>query len=59
MSITRRLHKREDIASIGITKLINLGVNKYCGKVNYHIMCGILMHSSLAIPKILKHANIF
>ncbi len=33
-------YKREDIASIGITKLINRGKNKYCGKAMLEISYG-------------------
>ena len=41
-------YQRENIEAVGVTKLINCGKNKY-GRTNYRTMCGILMHTSLAV----------
>lgn len=41
-------YQRENVAAIGITKSINSGRDK-AGRVRAHTVCGILMHSSLAV----------
>lgn len=41
-------YQREDIAAVGITKLFNSGKDKY-GRNRLHTICGILMHTSLAV----------
>jgi Transposase DNA-binding len=41
-------YQREDSAAIGITKSINSGRDK-AGRLRSHTVCGILMHSSLAV----------
>jgi len=41
-------YQRENVAAIGITKAINSGRDKV-GRVRAHTVCGILMHSSLAV----------
>ncbi len=41
-------YQREDVDAIGITKAINSGRDK-AGRVRAHTVCGILMHSSLAV----------
>jgi Transposase DNA-binding len=41
-------YQRENTAAIGITKSINSGRDK-AGRVRAHTVCGILMHSSLAV----------
>ncbi len=41
-------YQREDVDAIGITKSINSGRDKK-GRVRAHTVCGILMHSSLAV----------
>ena len=41
-------YQRENVNAIGITKSINSGRDK-AGRVRAHTVCGILMHSSLAI----------
>lgn len=41
-------YQREDSAAIGITKSINSGRDKV-GRLRAHTVCGILMHSSLAV----------
>lgn len=41
-------YQREDPAAIGITKSINSGRDK-AGRLRSHTVCGILMHSSLAV----------
>jgi hypothetical protein len=40
--------QREDSSAIGITKSVNSGRDK-AGRVRSHAVCGILMHSSLAL----------
>src|SRR4029077_9576840 len=40
--------QREDTEAIGITKSINSGRDK-AGRLRSHTVCGILMHSSLAV----------
>ncbi|MEJ0070752.1 MAG: transposase DNA-binding-containing protein [Pseudomonadota bacterium] len=41
-------YQRENVDAIGITKAINSGRDK-AGRVRAHTVCGILMHSSLAV----------
>ncbi len=41
-------YQRENTAAIGITKSINSGRDK-AGRLRSHTVCGILMHSSLAV----------
>src|SRR6201987_3606199 len=41
-------YQREDSDAIGITKSVNSGRDK-AGRVRSHTVCGILMHSSLAL----------
>ena len=41
-------YRRENTAAIGITKSINSGRDK-AGRLRAHTVCGILMHSSLAL----------
>jgi Transposase DNA-binding len=41
-------YQRENTAAIGITKSINSGRDK-AGRLRVHTVCGILMHSSLAV----------
>ncbi|HYM61719.1 MAG TPA: IS4 family transposase [Thermoanaerobaculia bacterium] len=41
-------YQREDVDAIGITKSVNSGRDKE-GRVRAHTVCGILMHSSLAV----------
>ena len=41
-------YQREDTEAIGITKSINSGRDK-AGRLRSHTVCGILMHSSLAV----------
>ncbi|WP_316215157.1 IS4 family transposase [Bradyrhizobium sp. SZCCHNR2035] len=41
-------YQREDTTAIGITKSINSGRDK-AGRLRSHTVCGILMHSSLAV----------
>ena len=41
-------YQREDSGAIGITKSINSGRDK-AGRLRSHTVCGILMHSSLAV----------
>jgi hypothetical protein len=41
-------YQREDSKAIGITKNVNSGKDK-AGRVRPHTVCGILMHSSLAV----------
>jgi hypothetical protein len=41
-------YQRENVNAIGITKAINSGRDK-AGRVRAHTVCGILMHSSLAV----------
>src|SRR5580693_4691818 len=41
-------YQREDTKAIGITKSINSGRDK-TGRLRSHTVCGILMHSSLAL----------
>ncbi|HUA56542.1 MAG TPA: IS4 family transposase [Candidatus Sulfotelmatobacter sp.] len=41
-------YQRENVEAIGITKSINSGRDK-AGRVRAHTVCGILMHSSLAV----------
>ena len=41
-------YQREDTDAIGITKSINSGRDK-AGRLRSHTVCGILMHSSLAL----------
>jgi hypothetical protein len=41
-------YQREDTEAIGITKSINSGWDK-AGRLRSHTVCGILMHSSLAV----------
>jgi hypothetical protein len=41
-------YQREDVDAIGITKSINSGRDK-AGRLRSHTVCGILMHSSLAV----------
>jgi transposase-like protein len=41
-------YQRENTAAIGITKSINSGRDK-AGRLRAHTVCGILMHSSLAV----------
>lgn len=41
-------YQRESVDAIGITKSINSGRDK-AGRVRAHTVCGILMHSSLAV----------
>jgi Transposase DNA-binding len=41
-------YRRENTAAIGITKSINSGRDK-AGRLRAHTVCGILMHSSLAV----------
>src|SRR5271170_4658348 len=45
---TEFTYQREDTSAIGITKSVNSGRDK-AGRVRSHTVCGILMHSSLAI----------
>jgi Transposase DNA-binding len=41
-------YQRENVGAIGITKSINSGRDK-AGRLRAHTVCGILMHSSLAV----------
>jgi hypothetical protein len=41
-------HQREKSEAIGTTKSINIGRDK-AGRLRSHTVCGILMHSSLAV----------
>lgn len=41
-------YQRENVDAIGITKAINSGRDK-AGRIRAHTVCGILMHSSLAV----------
>lgn len=41
-------YQREDTVAIGITKLVNSGKDKL-GRNRLHTVCGILMHTSLAV----------
>jgi hypothetical protein len=45
---TEFTYQREDTEAIGITKSINSGRDK-AGRLRSHTVCGILMHSSLAV----------
>jgi hypothetical protein len=45
---TEFVYKRESSEAIGITKSVNSGRDK-AGRLRSHTVCGILMHSSLAI----------
>ncbi len=45
---TEFTYQRENTAAIGITKSINSGRDK-AGRLRSHTVCGILMHSSLAV----------
>jgi hypothetical protein len=45
---TEFTYQREDSGAIGITKNINSGRDK-AGRLRSHTVCGILMHSSLAV----------
>jgi Transposase DNA-binding len=45
---TEFTYQRENSAAIGITKKINSGRDK-AGRLRSHTVCGILMHSSLAV----------
>ncbi|MFY9839524.1 MAG: IS4 family transposase [Xanthobacteraceae bacterium] len=45
---TEFTYRREDVAAIGITKSINSG-RDLIGRPRAHTVCGILMHSSLAV----------
>jgi hypothetical protein len=45
---TEFTYQREDTNAIGITKSVNSGRDK-AGRVRSHTVCGILMHSSLAV----------
>ena len=41
-------YQREDINNIGMTKIVNSGMDKE-GRMRFHTLCGVLMHSSLAV----------
>jgi hypothetical protein len=45
---TKFSYQRENVDAIGITKAINSGRDK-AGRIRAHTVCGILMHSSLAV----------
>ncbi len=45
---TELSYQRENAKAIGITKSINSGRDT-AGRVRTHAVCGILMHSSLAV----------
>jgi hypothetical protein len=47
---TEFVYKRESSEAIGITKSVNSGRDK-AGRLRSHSVCGILMHSSLAITR--------
>jgi hypothetical protein len=47
---TEFTYQRESADAIGITKSINSGRDK-AGRLRSHTVCGILMHSSLAVTK--------
>ncbi len=40
--------KRADVNAVGVTKSVNSGRDKK-GRVRHHTICGMLMHSSLAV----------
>ena len=42
-------YQRENAEAVGITKKINSGRDKKTGRLRSHTVCGILMHSSLAV----------
>ena len=40
--------QRADVSAVGVTKSVNSGRDKE-GRLRHHAVCGILMHSSLAV----------
>lgn len=45
---TEFTYQRADVSAVGVTKSVNSGRDKK-GSVRHHTVCGILMHSSLAV----------